>query len=1257
MGHRFDFTLRTKFIILFLVLTLVPLILLAYLDNQSTEQTLTRIANQNLSIAAAQVADTIDLFLLENSQEIQSASLLRGFTDYLSLPIDERLGSVEETEVALTLQTLSRRNQPYITSYALLDENGINVFDIDPAGVGLDESQQEYYREPIQTGVAHISAVLFSPSSTRNGFFYFSAPVYSVAGEIIGVLRARFSTALLEEFITDTSGLAGPQSFSLLLDENNLILGHSDNPELKFKLPVSLKPTQVSDLQSAGRLPNLALDKLILNLPSLAAGLQNSVNQPIFSAEMHPDDTILEQVAVARLENAPWSIAFAQPQEVFLEPVRAQTSTTFWLTAGIAVIIAVMAIIISQQMSRPIVNMTTIARQVAAGDLSAQVPIISGDERGQLAIAFNDMTTQLRELVDSLEQRVRERTHQLEIGASVGERLSAILSLDELLVEVVNQVKKEFDYYHTHIYLLDEQTRNLVLAEGTGEAGVVMKRQSHSIPLNASTSLVAQAARSGEVVSVDNVRETEAWLPNPLLPDTYTEMAVPIIREGQVVGVLDVQDDEIGGLDEGDANLLRSLAGHVAVALTNARLFEENQTTLKETETLYTISQRMIAANNLSDLIAAVVEEVAIPVINRAVLGVFTYDDTGELEALTIQANWYSGHGPEPTALGVSYTRQVLQTLDVFLSSAPVFIKDAQQDKRFTQALREVARQLNIRAMMILPLQSQRQQLGVVLLEGEETYTFSEQEIRPYLAMLGQLATAVENQHLFEETQQRAIELTQANENAEEARRISETANQAKSEFLANMSHELRTPLNGILGYAQILQRDQSLNPQQVNGINIIHRSGEHLLTLINDILDLARIEARRMELYPAEINLPVFLESIAEMIRLRVGQKSSTFVFEAADNLPRGVIADEKRLRQVLLNLLGNAVKFTDVGEVLFKVSCPPSIPPKGGEVVLSSPLWGELEGGTSLLRFEVKDTGVGMSPAQLEKIFQPFEQVGDVKRRAAGTGLGLAISHQLIDAMGGKLQVKSVLGQGSTFWFEVALPVVEMGVSDELMSGQKTVIGYKVKDDRPLKVLLVDDKTYNRVVLLTLLKPMGFEVFEAEDGQQAIEQAQTTQPDLIMMDLVMPGLTGFEATQAIRHMPQLEGVVIIANSASAFDKDKQASITAGCDAFIPKPVAVPQLLGLLEKHLQLEWIYETEPQQENAADMNELIPPPPEELAILLDFVMRGNIIALEERASHLETLADKYAPFAAKLRQLATQYEDDQILELVEHYMERT
>lgn len=223
------------------------------------------------------------------------------------------------------------------------------------------------------------------------------------------------------------------------------------------------------------------------------------------------------------------------------------------------------------------------------------------------------------------------------------------------------------------------------------------------------------------------------------------------------------------------------------------------------------------------------------------------------------------------------------------------------------------------------------------------------------------------------------------------------------------MSHELRTPLNGILGYAQILVRNKGLSSQQAEGLNIIQQSGDHLLTLINDILDLSKIEARKMELYAAAFQLPNFLESIAGITSMRAQEKDVTFVYEHKNTLPSGVEADEKRLRQILINLLGNAVKFTDDGQVTLIVS------------VLN-----DTQQTPKQIRFEVIDTGVGMTPEQLEKIFLPFEQVGDIDSRAAGTGLGLAISRQLVELMDSELHVKSELEKGSTFWFDLSLPVV---------------------------------------------------------------------------------------------------------------------------------------------------------------------------------------------------------------------------------------
>ncbi|MGK7922806.1 MAG: ATP-binding protein, partial [Trichodesmium sp.] len=351
------------------------------------------------------------------------------------------------------------------------------------------------------------------------------------------------------------------------------------------------------------------------------------------------------------------------------------------------------------------------------------------------------------------------------------------------------------------------------------------------------------------------------------------------------------------------------------------------------------------------------------------------------------------------------------------------------------------------------------------------------------------------------------------------SKQVAETANQAKSEFLSNMSHELRTPLNGILGYAQILQRDRNFTPTQKNALNIIHNSGNHLLTLINDILDLSRIEARKMELYPSELHFISFLESIVGIIKMRALEKDILFKYELDSHLPTGIQADEKRLRQVLLNLLGNAVKFTDNGQVTFNVN----------QI--------ETETNQATIQFEIIDTGVGMTAQNLEKIFQPFEQVGETKHRQQGTGLGLAITKQLVELMESKLQVKSEFGKGSTFWFEVNLPIVNSSIKTPAKTRGR-IIEY---EGTKRKILVVDDKEENLLVLQNMLEPLGFEIILGVDGQEEIDLAQKFQPDLILTDLVMPVKTGFEAIQEIRSLPEVKNIPIIAVSASVLDMDKK--------------------------------------------------------------------------------------------------------------------
>ncbi len=384
------------------------------------------------------------------------------------------------------------------------------------------------------------------------------------------------------------------------------------------------------------------------------------------------------------------------------------------------------------------------------------------------------------------------------------------------------------------------------------------------------------------------------------------------------------------------------------------------------------------------------------------------------------------------------------------------------------------------------------------------------------------------------------------------AKTAAESANRAKSEFLANMSHELRTPLNGILGYAQLLRRDPSLAPDQRESVTGIESCGEHLLMLISEILDLAKVESGRLQLDLGHVDLDNLLREVADVARVRATQSGLMFTYQTATRLPAFVLADGRKLRQILLNLLGNAVKFTDRGSVCLRVAAT------------------RVGGSRLKLKFDVADTGIGIAAGELETIFDPFQQVRQPERANEGTGLGLAISRKLTMLLGGALTVRSERGKGSTF--SVEMEVDEVGAQrDEAYARNTPVEGYEGPRKR---ILIVDDNADNRQILVRLLKSLGFEVDAAEDGAQAVDITQRTQPDLIFMDLVMPIKDGFAAIREVRGLSTLvANVPIVAVSASAFDNTRMQSTAAGCDDFIAKPVRLESIVEVVGRLLMLKW------------------------------------------------------------------------------------
>lgn len=956
---RGPYALRTKMALAFLSVMLAALGALVLLYTQSTRNALLGEANQTLYAAALRTATSIDAFLGTNLGTVRAEALLPEIVAFVALSPEEQTAALRTTSILEVLNTLRRKDLFHIESYGLLNREGRNIADTARPFIGQDESTADYFRRPLETGLPYLSPVRFA-ERVGGVYLHFSAPVRNDVGLIVGVLRVRYSVGFLQQLVAETRGSAGPGSFAILLDENALRLAHDTAPNLVFKTVTPLDPEITQMLRELGRLPNLPLEALATDVPAFQAGLSQAKPHSFFVADAHDGATPLEQLAVVPLKNQPWVVVFAQAQDTFLLPIDRAVRATVISAVLIAAVVTLVAFGVVNGLTRPVMHLTAVAERIAAGDLTVEADVESGDEIGRLALAFNRMTAQLREMLDGLHhtnehlrQEIRERRRIEEERRVLFEEeqrqrllaetlrevtlaLTSQITFEAVLEAILDQARRIVPYRTAHIALLEGDMLRPVRWSGYEHADAeayirAIHQQLAQVPID------MEAVQNRVPVLIPDTRQEPRWQIFGATEWICSYLVLPICLQVRVLGVLRFQGDTADFFRPEHIQRLLPLVSAAAIAIEKAALVEG-----LEAEVAARTAEIRAEQEKSETLLLSIADAIVMTDCDMQVL----YSNPAYTRLTGFTASDVLGRSLVSLAQGSAGLWGLIQAT---LQQGRIW------EGEFT-ALRKDGGVYDATATIAPVHDAAGQQVGYVASHHD-----------------------ISSRKRFE---------------------------RARREFLNNISHELRTPVTTLQLYLQLLRRQ----PDSEKAVSYLQKATtvtEQLLQLVQHFLDVTALETEPGVTDWRPIDLQQLVNDLAAYRQGRAAaQVASLRVLPVPADLP-DIKGDPERLTHALKEILDNALSFTPAeGQVCLEVKQVMQQEQPWVTVVISD-----------------TGPGIGAEERErIFELF--YRGGAAVTTALPGIGLGLSIAQRIVQAHGGQITLQSAPGEGSTFtvWLPLA-------------------------------------------------------------------------------------------------------------------------------------------------------------------------------------------------------------------------------------------